>query len=225
METPEAMKRRAVVFDFDLTLADSSAGVIDCINHALRRLGLPSTPDHRILASIGLSLPATLAYVAGITDPQVVHEFTQHFIARADQVMADLTVLYACVPHVIRTLRSAGLAQGIVSSKFRYRIEDILAREQLSEYFQVIVGAEDTAYHKPNPAGLSLAVSRLGCLPQEVVYVGDHPVDAQAALGAGVPFVAVLTGVSSREHFGECHPLSIIEDLTALPGLLRMRPE
>ena len=160
---------RAVIWDFDLTLADSSAGAIDCINHALQHLGLPKAPDRRILESIGLSLPEVFAYVTGKTDAQMAEAFGRHFVARADEVMADLTVLYECVPSVVRALQAAGLAQGIVSSKFRYRIERILAREQLSDCFPVIVGAEDTPHHKPHPAGIVLTVSRLGCQPDEAI--------------------------------------------------------
>ena len=211
---------RAVIFDFDLTMADSTAGAIDCINHALQCLGLPNAPDRRILESIGLSLPDTFAYITGRTDPPMVEAFARHFVARADEVMVDLTVLYECVPRVVRTLNAAGLSLGIVSSKFRHRIERIVAREQLGDCFRLIVGAEDTPYHKPHPAGLLQALSRLGCRPDEVVYIGDHPVDAQAARGAGIAFVAVLTGMSEREHFLESEPLAIIADLAGLPELL-----
>ena len=31
---------RGIIFDFDFTLADSSKGVVKCINYALRELGL-----------------------------------------------------------------------------------------------------------------------------------------------------------------------------------------
>ena len=215
---------RAVVFDFDLTLADSSAGIIDCVNHALGCLELPPASERRIVESIGLSLADTFAYVSGQIDDGMARAFTDHFIARADQVMAGLTVLYACVPSVVRTLQAAGLAQGIVSGKFRYRIEGVMARERLEDCFGVIVGAEDTPHHKPDPSGLALAVERLGCRPEEVVYVGDHPVDAQAARGAGVGFVAVLTGASERRHFAETPSLAILEDLSGLPSALGVLP-
>ena len=36
---------KAVVFDFDYTLADSSRGVMDCFHYAFRRLGLPAASD------------------------------------------------------------------------------------------------------------------------------------------------------------------------------------
>ena len=32
---------KAVIFDFDYTLADSSEGVVECVNYALRGVGLP----------------------------------------------------------------------------------------------------------------------------------------------------------------------------------------
>jgi phosphoglycolate phosphatase len=214
------MALRAVIFDFDFTLGDSAPGVIACITHALDRLGLPRASDRRIVESIGLSMPATLAYVAGVRDPAVVDEFTKHFVERADAIMLDHTVIYACAPPVIRALRAAGLAQGIVSSKFRYRIEATLAREGLAECFGAIVGGEDTALPKPDPAGLLLALRRLGCPPSEAVYVGDHPVDADAAACAGVPFVATLTGVSGRTTFVDRRPLAIIDDLSHLPAVL-----
>jgi len=54
-----------VLYDFDLTLADSSPGVVDCVNCALRQLGLSAGPPDLIRQTIGLSMPATLAYLTG----------------------------------------------------------------------------------------------------------------------------------------------------------------
>ena len=211
---------RAVVFDFDYTLADSSAGVVECTTYALRSLGLPLAPESRMRQSIGLSLAATLEYLTGITDPDVAAEFTRTFVQRADQVMADLAVVYATVPGVITALRSAGFTLGIVSTKFRYRIENILTREGLLTHFDVIVGGEDVSRHKPHPAGLLRALDCLTCVPEQTVYVGDHPVDAEAASRAKVPFVAVLSGTSAREHFAPHQPLGIVDDVSGLPRLL-----
>jgi len=45
---------QAIVCDFDFTLADSSLGVVACVNEALVCLGLPQTPAARIHATIGL---------------------------------------------------------------------------------------------------------------------------------------------------------------------------
>ena len=55
--------------------------------------------------------------------------------------------------------------------------------------------------HKPDPAGLLLALQRLHLPAIDVLYVGGHPVDAEAASRVGVPFMAVLTGTSDVPSF------------------------
>lgn len=214
------MPFKAVIFDFDLTLADSKKGVIACVGYALEELGLPAASDQRICESIGLSMPATLEYVSGHTDPDLADRFNRLFIERADQVMAMNTELYPPAPSVIRALQTGGCALGIVSSKLRYRIEGILARERLSDAFPVIVGGGDAPHHKPHPAGLQLAINRLGYTPEEAVYIGDHPVDGEAARSDGITFIGVLTGLSEPADLLAYAPLDIIEDLSALPSIL-----
>jgi hypothetical protein len=59
--------------------------------------------------------------------------------------MAELVGLYPGAADTIRHLRGRGLRTAIVSTKFRYRIEDILNRAESSGLVDVIVGGEDVA--------------------------------------------------------------------------------
>lgn len=211
---------KAVVFDFDYTLADSSAGILKCILYALQQMGLPSAPESLMRESIGLTLAKTLTFLTGNEDVDAGAEFTRLFVEHADRVMADHTVLYETSPQVISALRTAGLPLGIVSTKYRYRIENILQREALLEHFDIIVGGEDVVEHKPHPSSLLRALHHLGCSPEQALYIGDHPVDAEAAERAGVPFVAVLTGTSRRHHFTARPSRGILEELSALLPLI-----
>ncbi len=79
---------------------------------------------------------------------------------------------------------------------------------------------EDVTHHKPHPEGISQALQALGVQPPNAIYVGDHPVDAQAAAAAQVPFIAVLTGVTGREVWASFAPRTIIETVGELPGVL-----
>jgi phosphoglycolate phosphatase len=211
----------AILFDFDYTLADSSCGVIDCIGYALSELGLPPVTDEAARRTIGLSLPDTLAALAGPQPKDVSERFARLFLERADQVMADKTVLFPSVCEAAVRLRERGLVLGIVSTKYRRRIEAILAREGLLGLFAAIVGGEDVSCHKPDPESLRLGLDRLGVLPAEALYVGDSVTDAQAAQRAGVPFVAVLSGTTPERAF-EAHRLcAVIRTLAELPGLVQ----
>ena len=80
---------RAIIFDFDLTLADSTKGIIECVNFALERLNLPRADDERIKRTIGMSLENTFIRLTGQTDNQNVSLFISNFVKRADQVMVD----------------------------------------------------------------------------------------------------------------------------------------
>jgi phosphoglycolate phosphatase len=202
---------RAVVFDFDYTLADSSAGTMECINFALTNLGLPAVSPARAYETIGLSLSETFYVLAGITDEALASHFARFFVQRADMVMEPLTHLYDSVPQTVGALRQRGIPLAIVSTKFRYRIEQILKRHGLSGQFDVIVGGEDVTDHKPDPSGLLLALACLGVRPDEAIYIGDHVVDAEAARRAGVPFVAVLSGTCRKEDFAD-HPVCCFAD-------------
>lgn len=214
---------RAILFDFDYTLADSSRGVVDCIEFALRELGLPPVSESDACRTIGLSLPDTLAALAGPQPAAVGAAFARLFVEQADRVMAGKTVLLSGVRETVARLRDFGLALGIVSTKYRRRIEAILRREGLLDAFATIVGGEDVSRHKPDPESLRLAMARLNVGPEETLYVGDSVTDAKAAQRAGVPFVAVLSGTTPREAFGGydvCAVIEHFEDLTEdLTGL------
>jgi phosphoglycolate phosphatase len=211
---------QTVIFDFDYTLADSSRGVIECINFTLNNLGLPAVSAEMICQTIGLSLPDIFLELAGQQHIAKCDEFARLFIKRADEVVADLTVLLDSVPRTIELLKRHGIALGIVSTKFRYRIETILRRENLLKPFDVIIGGEDVSEYKPDPEGLLAAIERLESVPSKSLYVGDSVTDAETAKRAKVPFVAVLSGVTPKDAFRDYNVYGILENLCELPDLI-----
>lgn len=136
---------KAVFFDFDYTLADSSKGVIECINYALQKMGYPKSSPESICKTICLTLSEAYRELSGDTSDSNAELFRQYFKERADIVMCDGTIVYNTVESVLKRLKSMNLKTGIVSTKYRYRIEDILKRDGLLQYFDVIIGGEDVA--------------------------------------------------------------------------------
>ena len=213
----------AVLFDFDYTLADSSQGAIECINFALTEMGLDCVPAETACRTIGLSLNETFLTLAEHHEPHRCDEFYRLFVQRADEVMVELTALYDSVPSTVESLRERGLQLGIVSTKYRRRIQEVLKREALLHGFHVVIGGEDVEQFKPHPEGLFEAISRLGCSTASVVYVGDSVVDAELAKRAGVPLIVVLSGVTPRSDFHEYEPLAVLESVSELPAFLLTR--
>ncbi len=209
----------AFIFDFDFTLADSFKGIVECANHALQAMDLPPAAPDVIRKTVGYSLPESLVQLAGEAQSGRGGEYTRLFVERADGVVADCTVVYDYVPETVEHLRERGLRLGIVSTKYRYRIVEVLGREGLLEPFEVIVGGEDVSEFKPDPESLNLALEKLGIRPEATLYVGDSVVDAEAAMRAGVPFAAVLSGSTPREAFSKFEIRMILDSVRDLTSI------
>ncbi|MDX1948576.1 MAG: HAD family hydrolase [Pirellulaceae bacterium] len=217
------MPLRAVFFDFDFTLADSTAAAVECTNHALVTLGYPAAEREAIRKTVAYPLPEVFARLTGIDgDRRATADFVQTFISHADQVMAPLISLFPGAAEAVAQLRRENYQTAIVSTKFRYRIETVLANHSAGELFDLVVGGEDVERHKPHPDALHRALDRLRLTTEQVLYVGDHPIDAQAARAAGIPFVAMLTGASVESDFDGLPRRGLLTNLAQLPRWLRL---
>lgn len=212
---------KAVLFDFDYTLADSSDAIVECFNTALAGIGLEKAEPVAIRRTIGLSIPDSLAQVAGREHLPREEEFRRHWRRRSNEIMIEWTRVFEWTPRATAELREAGLRLGIVSTKYRRPIASTLERHGLEERFEVIVGGEDVERHKPHPEGLLRAAAGLGVEPRQCLYVGDSVADAAAAGEAGTPFVGVLSGMTPAEAFEGHRSLAVLPHIGALPELVR----
>jgi phosphoglycolate phosphatase len=208
---------QGILFDFDYTLADSSRAVIECVRVAFGNMALPQPSADAIRRTIGLSLPETFRVLSSQDGDARVDEFRSHFRSRSNEIMVDWTEFLPGTAGVVEELAQRPLKLGIVSTKYRFRIEATLLRDGLASYFETIVGGDDVMEYKPDPSGLVMAASRLGLRPDELLYVGDSVTDAEAARRAEMPFAAVLTGPTRGEEFDSYSPLARMKRLGELP--------
>ena len=82
---------------------------------------------------------------------------------------------------LLAELHADGRRLGIVTAKRRPTVEMAFSRLPLGHLFELVVGGDETARHKPDPAPLLLALDRLGADAAEAAYVGDSPYDIRAA--------------------------------------------
>lgn len=188
---------KAVIFDYDFTLGDSAYGIAVSCNYALGKLGLTEKTGNEIRRTIGLSLKEVFRTLTGRDDKAAAERFTALFRERADEVITDSAVMYEDALPTLSELRRLGIKTAIVTSKFHYRIDEIMRKFNAESLIDVIVGGDDVSREKPDPEGLLKAIEALGAGRREVLYVGDSLVDAKAAQSAGVDFVAVLTGTTT----------------------------
>ena len=57
----------------------------------------------------------------------------------------------------------------------------------LARYMDTIVGCDASTRHKPDPEPVRIALHRLGCAPEDAIFVGDSVHDVLAGNAAGRP--------------------------------------
>lgn len=192
---------KAVIFDFDYTLGDSTDGIAICIRYALSELGFPGPPLEEIRKTIGFSLPEAFVMLTGDRDAAKGQRFSKLFHDKADEVMTANTELYPGAKDQLCALRAKGYKMAVVTTKEHRRIVQILRKFDADTLFDAVVGEGDVKKLKPDPEGLLLAIDALGVAKEEALYVGDSLVDAKTAANAQTAFAAVLTGTTTREDF------------------------
>jgi len=138
--------------------------------------------------------------------------------ADADAVqMKDYTPrLFPGVEEGLRLVKEAGFTLGIATNGPGVITEELLRAFKIRDLFCVIVGSEETQNPKPSPDLLLVACRKVGIDPFDTVYVGDQPVDSEAAEAAGFLASIIVRSAQVKPHHGVYH-LSSVADLKAHP--------
>jgi phosphoglycolate phosphatase len=215
------MTYKAVIFDFDYTLADATVGIVECYNYAFAQLGLPLHSKNAICRTVGMTIANSFKHMNRTLSDETIDVLRAHFKQRADKVMLDCTKLFEHTKPLLQKLKANYIKTGVVSSKFRYRIEDVFKRDNIMQYIDKIIGIEDVEKPKPEPDGLLCVMGALGVDKKVVLYVGDSVIDGKTAQAAKVDFAAVLTGTTLKAEFVVIPYKVIVDNLSELAEFLR----
>ena len=210
---------RALLFDFDHTLADFGSHVH--WGDARRELvawyeecGVPRDAIGRG----AISLYARIA-TSGVL-PEAALEAAQRGAAaildRSEAGGIAATSLLPGVREALEALEGSGLLAGVISSNSREVLRAILERAGVASRFGVLVGREDVRLPKPAPEGLLRACDRLGVAAREAVYAGDNVADIEAARAAGMRACGIRGGDSSEAALLAAGAVVVLDGIAAL---------
>lgn len=186
-----------IVFDWDGTLMDSAALIVDSIQAACRDLGFPEPDDESARQVIGLGLHEALARaipdVALADYPRIADRYRHHFLSRHE----DLT-LFPGAFELLEALYERDLFLAVATGKSRKGLERSLELSGLGRFFHTTRCADET-FSKPHPAMIQEIMDQLCMVPDNTLMVGDTTHDLLMASNAGVDALAVSYGAHPRE--------------------------
>ena len=101
------------------------------------------------------------------------------------------------IKETIIKLNEMGVSTGIVTSETKEEFLNDFVPFGLSNYFKLVVCADDTEKHKPNPEPLLKFIKLSGVDKSKTIYIGDTIYDMDCASGAGIDFALALWGSKS----------------------------
>jgi phosphoglycolate phosphatase len=207
------MALRAILFDFDGTLADSYDAIAASVNHVRAHRGLPSLTVDQVRIHVGHGPGHLLAHTVGVGNPK---ENESIYRRHHPTVMKELTRLLPGAAEVLAKLQERGLKLAVCSNKPLPYTKVLLATLGIAERFDAVLGPEDVRKPKPAPDMLIAGLARLGVKADEAIYVGDMTVDITTARGAGVRVCVVPTGSDSRQDLESAKPDRLLTSLLDL---------
>jgi len=212
---------RAVLFDFDGTLADTAPDLAAAVNRMRAEHGHEPLPLERLRPFASAGARGLVHAAFGIKpDDSEYPALRETFLEFYAERVCHGTKLFPGIAELLRELQSRHIPWGIVTNKATRFTEQIVLSLRLKP--ACVVCGDSTAHLKPHPAPLLHAAEQLKLPPADCCYLGDDLRDMKAARAAGMRPIAVEWGYHHPERGGPgtwdaaaviAHPLDLIRHL------------
>ncbi|MEO4026608.1 HAD-IA family hydrolase [Chromobacterium vaccinii] len=210
-----------VVFDWDGTLMDSTAHIVNAIQQACRDLALP-VPDREAASHvIGLRLAEAMQQFCPPDRanrlPELVDAFRRHYQADLERV-----TLFDAARETLEAIRASGTFVAIATGSSRAGLDRALAASGIKNLFDA-TRTVDECHSKPHPDMLLQLTDLFGVALDRTVMVGDTSHDLLMARNAGSHGVGISHGAHDSAELIRCEPRVIVHSLSELSSWLLPR--
>jgi beta-phosphoglucomutase len=205
---------KAIIFDWDGTLADTRNAVVQSFQKVLKEAEC-TVSDEFIERRMGIGTKKTILEAFRECkmriDVSTLEKLAEEKI-RIHAGLADSINLFDGATELLEELQGkTKIALATMSN--RKVVDTLLPAKKIRGYFDVVVTADDVCKPKPDPEVFLVAAAKLGVKKEDCVVVEDSVFGVRAAKTAGMWCIAVPSGVYSREELEKENPDLIIGSL------------
>lgn len=211
---------RAILFDLDGTLMDTSEGVLASIRYTTQALGFAPLSEETMRTFIGPPVRNSLQRTYHLTEEEA-DRANDTFRNRYKDHDLLLATAYDGIPDLLARLKKDGYLLGVATLKREDYAIRLLEHYHLAEYFDVIHGGDfESKFLKADV--LSLCLNELQVSSKEAVLIGDTASDGNGARITGMDFIAVTFGFGpdSPEKWNGFHPVLVADSAKQIGDFL-----
>jgi len=192
---------KAVLFDFDGTLADTAPDLAAAVNRMLADEGQAPLPLERLRPFASAGARGLLHAAFGLKPDDAEYKPQREmFLEYYAEALCRETKLFPGIQELLDALRQRELLWGIVTNKALRFTEPICVALNLKP--DCISCGDSTPHLKPHPAPMLHAAAQLKLDPARCLVLGDDLRDMTAARAAGMRAVAVEWGYHHPDNGG-----------------------
>ncbi len=213
-------KAKAILFDFDGTIADTAAGIVATMKETFKEMSLPIPADEEMLATIGIPLYDALKMLNHLDDDgaQLATKTYERLFPKFE---ATVVKIFPGVKDTLEWLASQGYRMAIVTSRNLASLDMIMDRHGINKYFETKITATDKLTPKPAPDMVNALLQRMHLSKEEAIVVGDTSFDIDMGNNAGCRTVAVTYGNHPKERLMASKPTYMIDSFIELKDVLK----
>jgi len=183
---------KAVIFDMDGLMIDSERVTFEGYQHVMKKMGLTITHDF-YLQLLGKPIKGIFqcfydTYGNDFPIESVIKEVHQYM---AELFETEGVPLKDGLLSLLEYLKANNYKTIVATSSNRDRVDTILARANITDYFDDSICGDEVTKGKPNPEVFLKSCEKLGVHTDEAIVLEDSEAGIQAAHSANIPVLCV----------------------------------
>ncbi len=204
--------KKALIFDFDGTIADSWEVIFLSMEAAFKKLGLIAPTQEELVSHFGAQEHGILRMIS----PEHADELFAEYLKETVRLVEKHGMpAYDGLKKILDEAKKRGMKLAVISGKSKESLEITLEATGLKDYFSSLKTGGETCSIKPKC--MREVLDEFGISAEDAYYIGDAVQDILDSRKVGVePIAAAWAGTANPEKLAQYSPVALFTNVDDL---------
>lgn len=190
---------KAIIFDLDGTLLNTSRDICKTLNQSLCAFGCPEVSLEKTIEYVGNGAKKLIerAVPASFDKTDELYNYYRVKFAACDN---KLTTLYDGEEQFLHAIKERGIKTAILTNKPDDAAQEVYKSLLARFGFDFVIGQTERFPLKPEPSAVLYLMQKMSVDKRQCLFVGDGETDIATAANAGIDCASVLWGFRTKEQ-------------------------